>query len=209
MEHSFFITFEGGEGVGKTTQIKHLQKALSKKGHDIILSREPGGTPAAEEIRNLLSHPEYGGKWSPESEAMLLFAARSAHIKDVLAPALKAKKTILCDRYIDSTRAYQGYLQGMDMDFILTLEEKIVGKYMPNLTLILDLSAKEAMARVKARGGAQDHYDRGDIQLYETLRQAYLKIAQDNKNRCVIIDASQDEHTIAADILAAVEKRLN
>lgn len=207
MAKGFFITFEGGEGVGKTTQIKHLEATLKAKGHDILLTREPGGTPAAEEIRALLSHPTHGETWTPKAELMLLFAARDMHIKDVIAPALAAGKTILCDRYIDSTRVYQGHLQGVDMNFIHELEKQIVASYFPDLTLIFDLDAAQAMARVQSRG-ATDHYDRGDKAFYEALRQGFLQIAKDNADRCAMIDASQDEKTIAKAVLAAVEKKL-
>lgn len=207
MSDGFFITFEGGEGVGKTTQIQHLKSALETKGRDIVLTREPGGTPAAEEIRDLLSHHHHGETWTPEAEVMLLFAARAMHIKEVIKPSLEAEKTILCDRYIDSTRVYQGHLQAMDMNFILDLEKRIVGNVIPDLTFILDLPAEKAMARVQDRG-AEDHYDRGDKDFYEGLRQGFLKIAEDNPERCAIIDASQDEQTIAANILELVEKRL-
>ncbi len=207
MTNGIFITFEGGEGVGKTTQIKHLEKTLKDKGHDLVLTREPGGTPAAEEIRNLLSHKTHGETWTPEAETMLLFAARAMHIKDVIAPALAAGKTILCDRYIDSTRVYQGHIQKMDMDFIHALEKKIVGDFIPDLTFILDLEATQAMSRVNARG-ATDHYDRGDEAFYEGLRQGFLEIAAHNQDRCAIIDASQDEETISMAILKAVEKKL-
>ena len=202
-----FITFEGGEGVGKTTQIKRLEESLVKKGHNVLLTREPGGTPAAEEIRTLLSHDIHGEKWTPEAEVMLLFAARAMHIQDVIAPALKEGKIILCDRYIDSTRVYQGHLQQMDMNFIHELEKKIVGPYMPDLTFILDLKAAQAMDRVQSRG-AVDHYDRGDEDFYNSLRQGFLQIAKDNTKRCVIIDASKDEGTIAMAILEAFEERL-
>ena len=207
MEQGLFITFEGGEGVGKTTQIKHLEDALTAKGHDVILTREPGGTPAAEAIRTLLSHTEHGGTWTPQAEVMLLFAARDMHIKEVIKPALADGKIILCDRYIDSTRVYQGHLQGLDMEFILDLEKQIVGDFIPELTFILDLPAEQAIERVQSRG-ARDHYDRGDLNFYEKLRQGFLKIAKDNSTRCVIIDASQDETVIAATILATVENRI-
>lgn len=206
MGKGFFITFEGGEGVGKTTQIQRLNTVLKAENQETLLTREPGGTPAAEEIRTLLSHETFGEAWTPNAEVMLLFAARAMHIKDVLSPALEQGKTILCDRYIDSTRVYQGHLQGMDMDFILALEKQIVGDIMPDLTFILDLPAEVAMARVQARG-ARDHYDRGDLEFYNNLRQGFLKIAQDNAERCVIIDASQDEETIATSILEAVKNK--
>ena len=208
MDKGFFITFEGGEGVGKTTQIKHLKRHLKDNGHDIILTREPGGTPAAEEIRSLLSHPAYGGKWTPEAEAMLLFAARAMHIKEVIAPALQQGQIVICDRYTDSTRVYQSHLQGLGMDFIDNLEKQIVGKYKPDLTFILDLPAQKAMERVQSRG-AKDHYDRGNLEFYNKLRQGFLDIAAKNPERCDVVDATADEKTIADHIFSIVSKRLS
>lgn len=208
MTQGVLITFEGGEGVGKTTQIKHLEQTLKDKGHDVVTTREPGGTPAAEEIRDLLSHSFHGDQWSPEAECLLLFAARAMHIKSVIEPAITEGKIVLCDRYIDSTRVYQGHVQKMDMGFILSLEAKIVGDFIPNVTFIMDLDAEEAIKRVNERG-AQDHYDRGDLAFYEALRQGFLKIAEDNTARCVIIDASQDEKEIAAKISDTALSRLS
>lgn len=208
MPQGYFITFEGGEGVGKTTQISHLKETLIGQGRDVIMTREPGGTKAAEEIRTLLSHQEYGGQWSPEAELLLLFAARSMHIKEVIAPALQEGKIILCDRYVDSTRVYQGHLQNVDMGFISSLEEKIIGSAMPDLTIIMDLEASAAMERVKERG-AQDHYDMGDEEFYDNLHKGFQKIAEENPDRCVMIDAARDEAVIAKDIIGIVEKRLS
>ena len=207
MQHGFFISFEGGEGVGKTTQIENLKEYLSSAGHDVIITREPGGTPEAEKIRDLVSDPDHGEKWTPHAELMLFFAARAMHIKDIIQPAIESGQIVLCDRYIDSTRVYQGHLQNLDMNFILQLEKEIVGTFIPNLTFIMDLDAETAMTRVQERG-AKDHYDRGDLEFYEALRQGFLKIAADNAERCVIIDASQDKESIAAMIADAVDKKL-
>lgn len=208
MMAGFFITFEGGEGVGKTTQINHLEKYLRDNGHDIVRTREPGGTPAAEEIRGLLSHKTHGGTWTPEAEVMLLFAARAMHIHDVIAPAIEAGKIIICDRYIDSTRVYQGYLQGMDMKFIESLEAKIVGPYIPNLTFVMDVPYETAMARVKSRGGDMDHYDLGNDVFYKGLQDGFLEIAKNNPDRCVVINAEQNEKIIAAHIAAIVSEKV-
>lgn len=205
--NGLFITFEGGEGVGKTTQIKHLEKSLKENGHTVVVTREPGGTPAAEEIRNLLSHETYGGNWTPLAELMLLNAARSMHIRDIINPALEEGKIVLCDRYIDSTRVYQGVLERLDMDFIMDLEKYIVATTLPDLTIIMDMDPAEAMARVHSRGAA-DHYDRGDLDFYQKLRDGFLSIAQNNPERCVTIDAGQDEQAIAAAILPLIEERL-
>ena len=207
-QKGYFITFEGGEGVGKTTQIKQLQNFLSQS-YDVILTREPGGTLHAEEIRNLLSHDELGEQWTPEAETMLLFAARAMHIKDVIAPSIEQGKVVISDRYIDSTRVYQGYIQKLDMGFILGLEKRVVGSYIPDLTIILDLGAEKAMERVQSRGGALDHYDRGDLTFYQNLRQGFLDIAEKNANRCVVINADQSEDAIAAEIQTIVGERLS
>lgn len=201
------ITFEGSEGVGKSTQIKHLSEHLKSEGHDVIVTREPGGTPAAEKIRGLLSDPEFGGKWSDHAELLLMFTARAEHVKDVIAPALEANKIILCDRYVDSTRVYQGHLAKIPMDFILELERRIVGDAMPHLTFILDMPVSEAMARVQSRieaGGAVDHYDQGDEALYQTLRDGFLEVCQ-SESRCHIVNASQKESVIADEIFDHVK----
>jgi len=189
------ITFEGSEGVGKSTQIKHLSERLKSEGHDVVVTREPGGTPAAEKIRGLLSDPEFGGKWSDHAELLLMFTARAEHVKDVIAPALEANKIILCDRYVDSTRVYQGHLVKIPMDFILELERRVAGGAMPHLTFILDMPVTEAMERVHARG-AVDHYDQGDEALYQTLRDGFLDVGK-SESRCRVIDAMQEEGAIA------------
>lgn len=202
------ITFEGSEGVGKSTQIKHLAERLKAEGHDVVVTREPGGTPAAEKIRGLLSDPEFGGKWSDHAELLLMFTARAEHVKDVIAPALNDNKIILCDRYVDSTRVYQGHLAKIPMDFILELERRVAGDAMPHLTFILDMPVNEAMARVQSRikaGGAVDHYDQGDEALYQTLRDGFLEVGK-SEPRCRVIDALQDENAIANEIFDHVKE---
>jgi dTMP kinase len=201
------ITFEGSEGVGKSTQIKYLETALISQAYDVVITREPGGTPAAEKIRELLSDPQFGGKWCGHAELLLMFVARAEHIKDVIVPALKKNKIILCDRYVDSTRVYQGHLANIPMDFILDLEKRIVGNVMPHLTFILDMPAQEAMARVRTRG-VKDHYDQGDETIFQTLRDGFLAVGKDEK-RCHIVDAMQNEEVVAADILTRVKDHLD
>ena len=207
MSKGILITFEGGEGVGKTTQIQLLANHLKQKGLDVITTREPGGTPAAEEVRNLLSHKEYGGKWTPEAELMLLFVARAQHIRDVIKPAIDAGKIVVCDRYIDSTRVYQGHLQNIPMNFILDLEDKIVGDYIPDLTLLLDLDENIAIQRVKSRG-VGDHYDQGDIHFYKSLRDGFLNLARENSQRVKIINAEKSIDDISADIQTTIKQEL-
>ena len=208
MTRGFFITFEGGEGVGKTTQIQMLSDSLKAMGHDVVVTREPGGTPQAEVLRDLLSDSTHGQEWTPEAEAMLLFAARAMHIRDVIKPAMEQGKVIISDRYVDSTRAYQGYLQGLGHDFIQLLEDKIVGEFVPNLTLILDLPVDIAMARVQERG-AEDHYDNASQSVHETLRQAFLDIAEKEPTRCQVFNADQSAEDLAAEILSVTKERLS
>lgn len=208
MSRGSFITFEGGEGVGKTTQIKYLEASLKSKGYDVVVTREPGGCPAAEDIRGLLFHPEYDGNWSVESETLMMFAARSMHIKDVISSSLEAGKTVLCDRYMDSTRVYQGDVKGMNKGFITSLEHEIIGNYIPDITLVLDLPAEDAMARVQGRG-AENNNDRGSLEFYESLRNGFLNIVKDNPSRCVTVDASQDMQQIATKILEVVEEKFS
>lgn len=207
MAQGFFITFEGGEGVGKTTQIKHLEKHLIVAGHDVLVTREPGGTLSAEAVRDLIFHSDFDGGWSVEAETLMMFAARSMHIRDVIAPALVAGKIILCDRYHDSTRVYQGVVKNAGMDFIKILEQKIIGAYIPNLTIMLDLPADVAMARVKSRG-AENNNDRGSLDFYNKLRQGFLDIAKAEPTRCEVIDANRTPEIIAKDIAAFVRERL-
>lgn len=202
-----FVTFEGGEGVGKSTQIQHLAQALKNKGRDVVVTREPGGCPSAEAVRDLLFTPDYDGAWTPEAETLMMFAARAQHIQEVIAPALIAGKIVLCDRYMDSTRVYQGVVKGVDSSLIESLEHNIIGAYVPNLTIILDLDAETAMSRVQSRG-ASNQNDRGDVKFYDRLRQGFLHITKDNEARCVIVDASQEEKAIATRILSVVEEKL-
>jgi len=192
-----FITLEGGEGAGKTTQIEHLQEALIQEGHSVVVTREPGGTPAAEALRALLSHPEFGPEWTPDAETMLLYAARSMHITDVIKPALAQGRVVICDRYVDSTRVYQGSVARMNPFFLECLEVQIIGDVMPDITFVLDISSEETIKRIEARGGAKDHYDNASAEFHEQIRQGFLTIAKQEPERCKVINAVQDERAIA------------
>lgn len=204
MEKGLFITLEGGEGAGKTTQIEYLREALIQEGHSVVVTREPGGTPAAEELRGLLSHPEYGPEWTPEAETMLLYAARSMHMTDVIKPALAQGRIVICDRFVDSTRVYQGSLQSMNPFFLECLEVQIIGDIMPHITFVLDIPSEETIKRIEARGGAKDHYDNADISFHEKIRQGFLTIAHQEPERCHVINAVQKEALIAHEIRQGV-----
>lgn len=207
MTNGFFITFEGGEGVGKTTQIKHLHDRLAARGHDIVQTREPGGTPHAEAIRNLLSDKELGPNWNHESEVLLISAARAMHIDHLIKPSLDLGKTVICDRYTDSTWVYQGIVQKQPAAFLDILIEHSTKDIMPDLTFVLDLPTEEGLRRVKERG-IRDHYDEQGADFYEQIRHGFLSVAQKSPDRCVIINAMRDETEIADEIEAKVLERL-
>lgn len=207
MSKGYFITFEGGEGVGKTTQIERLETSLKEQGIDVVRTREPGGTEHAEIIRNLLSDPKLGPTWSHEAELMMFSAARAMHVRDLIKPALDAGKTVICDRYTDSTMVYQGFLQNQPLEYLNMLIDRSTKGVLPDLTLILDLPAEESIKRVKERG-ARDHYDEQDVEFYKQLRTGFLSVAEKNKERCVIIDAMQPVDDIAAEILKIAQERM-
>jgi dTMP kinase len=200
MAGGFFITFEGGEGTGKTTQLARLAAALRKDGIDVLCTREPGGSPEAEIIRNHLVLGE-AGKWSPLAEALLMNAARDSHLRQTIRPALQAGKTVLCDRFMDSTRAYQGAAGGVDMKLIHALERSVVGATVPDLTLILDLDSEVGLARAKA---SEDRFEKKGGEFHSRLTHAYREIARAEPVRCRLIDASASPDTVFATIMTIV-----
>jgi len=200
-----FITFEGGEGSGKSTQIRRLAERLAAAGRDVVLTREPGGTPEAEAIRTLLVSGDVA-RWTAKAEALLNTAAREQHLEQVIRPALAQGKTVLCDRFMDSTRAYQGYAGGCDMNFIDALEQAVVGSTRPDLTLIFDLDPAVGLARARSRGDhrSEDRYERKGMAFHQSLRAGFLEIQRNDPQRCKLIDASRDIESVAADVWAAV-----
>lgn len=204
----FFITLEGGEGAGKTTQIKRLEQQLKAQGHNVVTTREPGGTPAAEEIRGLLSSAQFGTQWSPLAELLLINAAREMHVRDIIAPALTRGDVVISDRFIDSTRVYQGFVRGVDMDFIKQLERQVLGTgCMPDITLILDLPVDTALERVAGRG-ADHHYDRAGKEFYQKLRDGFIEISKMDASRCAIIDATGTPEEIETQIWQQIAQKL-
>ena len=197
-----FITFEGGEGGGKSTQLRSLAEALRGAGETVVTTREPGGSPGAEEIRKLLVEGE-PGRWSGDAEALLHFAARAQHLEAVIRPALRAGEWVLSDRFADSTLAYQGYGQGADITWLCELRARIVGATEPGLTLILDLPVEAGLAR------AQTHqrYERMGLDFHLRLRDGFLAIAAAEAQRCTVIDATQTVEAVAAAVRSAVAQR--
>lgn len=212
---ALFITIEGGEGSGKTTQINKLAENLTREGYKVITTREPGGTPEGEKIRNLLVQRE-GGNWSALAEVLLLFAARVMHIESLIKPALEAKKIVISDRFTDSTYAYQGYGRGLSKDKIAEIEKAALGGFKPDLTFILDIDPKEGLKRSGRRLAAEilnvkqteDRFENLDIGFHERLRTGFLELAKTDPKRCVVLDARQSQEEISGQILASVQERL-
>ena len=206
-----FITFEGGEGAGKSTQIRRLADRLAERGIGVVVTREPGGTPTAEAIRTMLlsGHAKALG---PDGEAVLFAAARADHVDKVIRPALRAGRWVLSDRFTDSTRVYQGSGDGADLATLEALDRVAVGRTMPDLTVILDVPVEVGLGRAAKRqaatGGAPDRFERDAVALHDARRQAYLAIAAAEPDRCVVIDASGDEEATARAIWDAIAARL-
>lgn len=205
-----FITFEGGEGGGKSTQAAILAQRLEFLGLGVVLTREPGGSPGAEIIRHVLLSGA-AKPLGPEAEAMLFAAARNDHIRCTIEPALESGKWVICDRFADSTRIYQGAIGHVDQRLIKSLERVSVGELRPDLTFILDLPVEAAVERLKLRRGdaAPDRFEQEDTDFHERLRLAYIALAATEKDRCVLIDAGVDKEEVARRIWTAVNARLN
>lgn len=201
-----FITLEGGEGTGKSTQAKRLAARLEARGLEAIVTREPGGAPGAEEIRALLvtGAPE---RWTPLSETLLLNAARAEHLRHVIRPALSAGKWVISDRFHDSTRAYQGIVGGVAPDLITQLETLVIGDTAPDLTLMLDLDPKAGLNRAEHRAGTETRFEEKGEAFHTALRQAFLDIAASDPGRCVVIASGGDTEQVANAIWTVVEQR--
>lgn len=203
-----FITLEGGEGTGKSTQAKRLAAKLQGYGIEAIVTREPGGSPGAEQIRGLLVHGE-PGRWSALTETLLVFAARVDHVERTIRPALDAGKWVISDRFTDSTYAYQGVARGTDREIIRRVQSAAIGDFRPNLTLVLDLPVARGLERAKARAGAENRFERFDAAFHEKLHQAFIDIARRNGERCVLLDAGGSEDEVAELIWQTVAKRFS
>jgi dTMP kinase len=201
-----FITFEGGEGAGKSTQIRKLAATLHASGHEVTVTREPGGSPGAEAIRHVVLSGA-AEPFGPEMEAVLFAAARADHIDTIIRPALDRGAVVLSDRFVDSSRVYQGVSGGLDNSFMETLERATVEEMMPDLTLILDIDPEEGMRRAGVRRGASeaDRFEKEGLSLHRRRRKAFLEIAKAEPKRCKVIDASRPVEKIAAEIAGAVE----
>ena len=207
-----FITLEGGEGAGKSTQVAALAEALRERGHEVVTTREPGGSDGAEEIRRLLvTGPT--DRWDPLSEVLLLYAARRDHWRHVIAPALARGAWVISDRFADSTMAYQGYGLGLAREIIRRIHRVTLEGVAPDLTLVLDLPVLTGIERSLRRleqtvGIAEDRYEQMDIDFHKRMRAGFLEIAAGDPRRCQVIDANCASADVSGAILAAVDARL-
>ena len=202
-----FITLEGGEGAGKSTQIQVVKDYLQTRGNDVVVTREPGGTSEGQEIRNLLVSGDKD-KWSPLSETLLILADRAAHLERVIRPALAEGKYVVCDRFFDSTKAYQGVAGGLGLDVIHNLQQPVLGTTLPDVTLLLDIDPKKGLRRAQERGG-ELRFESKTLAYHRTLRNAFLDFAAQEPDRIFVIDADRDVEAVSADILAVLDERLN
>lgn len=200
-----FITLEGSEGVGKTTSLQYVKDILESRGHNVLVTREPGGTPLAEDLRStLLTNREEVVE--ADTELLLMFAARCQHVNQVIKPALETGTWVLCDRFVDASYAYQGGGRGISFDRIAQLENWSLNGFSADLTILLDMSVAEGMKRTRLRG-APDRFETEKIEFYERIRQAYLQRAEAEPHRIAIIDASPDIQSVQQSLAEVLETR--
>lgn len=203
-----FITLEGGEGAGKSTQGARLKAALEARGQSVCLTREPGGSPGAEEIRKLLVQGE-PGRWDALTETLLLFAARADHLAYTIRPALQAGQWVISDRFTDSTYAYQGAGRGLEERTIAAIDASVTQSLKPDLTIILDVPVEQGFSRVSHRGHVETRFERFDRDFHERLRAYFQALAAREPQRCVLIDTTAPPDAVAARIWDAVAKRFD
>ncbi|SDL92215.1 thymidylate kinase [Maricaulis salignorans] len=202
-----FITLEGGEGAGKTTLIQALAEKLRGRGLDVIVTREPGGTPGAEVLREILLTGSTD-RWSPMTEALLMYAARVDHVERLIAPALQRGAWVLSDRFADSTTAYQGAAGGVPIERIKALHQAALGNFKPDLTLILDVNPTTGIERTIARGEDATRFERFDPGFHGRLRRAFLDIADDEPDRCIVIDGNEAADIVFSHAVSAIDEHL-
>jgi dTMP kinase len=205
-----FITFEGSEGSGKTTQIEKLVSRIEAAQRKVIVTREPGGTEIGEEIRHLLKHSSAGKEMCPETELLLFAASRAQLVREVILPALEAGKVILCDRFLDSTTVYQGVARKLSPDPVSSINQFAVGNIMPNLTIVLDVPAEVGLSRIKHRASdLPDRMEQENIDFYRNVRDGYLMLAKNFPDRFVVVDGTLSSELIEEGIWNAVYPLLN
>ena len=203
-----FITLEGGEGTGKSTQVRRLAALLEQHGIKALTTREPGGSPGAEQIRKLVVEGD-GGRWNPITETLLVYAARADHVARTIGPALARGEWVISDRFNDSTYAYQGAGRGVERETIRRIDAAVLDDFKSDLTLILDLPVEVGLARAGARGGTETRFESLGIDFHERMRKSFLDIARRSPERCKVVDASGTEDAVAAAIWDAVKTRFD
>jgi dTMP kinase len=206
--NGIFISFVGSEGCGKSTQIRRLAAFLQTLGREVLILREPGGTPIGETIRHLLKHDKNAAAMTPEAELLLFAASRAQLVREVIRPALEKGIVVLCDRFLDSTTVYQGVARALDSSDVAAINSFAVGELLPDLTLLLDLDVEEGRRRAASRGEPVDRMEQEDAGFYEAVRRGYLDLAREYPGRITLIDASLDEEGVAALISNKVSLRL-
>ncbi len=204
-----FITFEGSEGCGKSTQIGRLAARLRDAGREVVLLREPGGTPIGEKIRHLLQYDESAGAMTPEAELLLFAASRAQLVREVIRPAMERGAVVLCDRFLDSTTVYQGVARALDRRDVASVNAFAVGGTLPDLTLLLDLDTAEGRRRAVSRKGPVDRMEQEGEEFYEAVMRGYLELAEASPGRFAVIDASGNEASVESLITAALAERFN
>lgn len=204
MSRGLFITFEGGEGTGKSTQVARLVDHLRASGRKVIRTREPGGSPGGEAIRDLVVSGS-ADRWSARTELLLMFAARSDHLERTIQPALEAGQWVVCDRFADSSRAYQGLAGGAEASFVDILDRHVVGRDQPDLTLIFDLPVEVGLERALARPQGDTRFESKGLAFHQKLRAGFMQIAAEHPERCRLIDATGTIDAVQARVWAAVE----
>ena len=201
-----FITFEGGEGCGKSTQIAALKARLEDMGKTVVQTREPGGTALGESVRNLLQYDDAGQGMSPEAELLLFAASRAQHVRELIVPAIAEGQIVLCDRFLDSTTVYQGVARAIDSKKVDTVNQFAIGDTMPDLTILIDLPPEIGLARVHARSdGKLDRMENEAIEFFQAVRQGYLDLAKSEPKRLLVLDGSQSVEELETQIWQKVE----
>lgn len=207
MRRGLFISFEGGEASGKSVQAKRLAEALERDGHDVVLTREPGGTPLGDRIRDIVLHAK-DVPLAPEADVLLFSAARAQHVRDVIRPALLAGKVVITDRFYDSTAAYQGAGHGADADGVAAVTAFAVGDTRPDRTYVLDLPLEVALQRRSGHARRWDRFEVGEQEFHQRLREGYLRLAAAEPQRLVVVDGARELDAIAQDIRRDVDTLL-
>jgi dTMP kinase len=209
MKRGLFVTFEGSEGCGKSTQIRHLTVWLEKQGKECVTTREPGGTPAGDEIRHLLQHAPQGHGLVPEAELLLFAASRAQLVRELILPALQAGKVVVSDRFHDSTTVYQGVARKLAPATVASINNFAIDSCLPDITFLLDMDAREAHGRIQRREQPADRMESEPLAFYEAVRDGYLRLAAAEPARFVVLDATLTEEDLARQIRKTLEEKFH